>query len=67
MGNRLFVDSGRDQPLVIAKTLREGAMIMQSVVDDLVAGIIDKQIDVIVVDPFVSCHEVKENDNNIAS
>ena len=65
MGNRLFVDSGRDQPLVIAKTLREGAMIIQPVVDDLVAGIIDKQIDVIVVDPFVSCHEVKENDNNM--
>jgi RecA-family ATPase len=40
-------------------------MIMQPVLDDLVAGIIDKQIDVIVVDPFVSGHEVKENDNNM--
>ena len=63
IGNRLFVDSGRDQPLVIATMTRDGAMIVRPVVDALVAEIIDKQIDVIVIDPFVSCHEVPENDN----
>ena len=64
IGNRLFVDSGRDQPLVIA-TDDPGRrhVIVRPVVDRLVAEIIDKQIDVLIIDPFVSCHEVPENDN----
>jgi hypothetical protein len=60
----LFVNSGRDQPLVIAKTLRAGVTICQPVVDDLVKQIKELSIDVLVIDPFVSCHEVEENDNN---
>jgi hypothetical protein len=63
IGDRLFVDSGRDQPLVIATTTKAGAMIVQPVVDALVAEIIARKIDVIVIDPFISCHEVPENDN----
>jgi hypothetical protein len=63
IGDRLLVDSGRDQRLVIAVTERNGAVIVQPVVDDLVAEIIARKIDVIVIDPFVSCHEVAENDN----
>ena len=63
IGNRLFVDSGRDRPLVIATMTRDGPMIVRPVVDALVAEIIDKQIDVLVIDPFVSCHELPENDN----
>lgn len=61
---RLFVNSGRDTPLVIAKTLREGVVICHPVVDDLVQEIKEKEIDVLIVDPFVSCHEVAENDNS---
>ena len=63
IGNRLFVDSGRDRPLVIATMTRDGPMIVRPVVDALVAEIIDKQIDVLIIDPFVSCHELPENDN----
>src|SRR6185437_15743157 len=63
IGDRLFVDSGREQRLVVATTERNGAVIVRPVVDSLVAEIIERQIDVIVVDPFVSCHEVAENDN----
>jgi hypothetical protein len=63
IGNRLFVDSGRDQPLVIARTTRTGAMIARPVVDALVAEIITRKIDVLIIDPFVSCHELPENDN----
>ena len=61
---RLFVNSGRDQPLVIAKTLRTGAVIVHPVIDDLVRQIKEWDIDVLVIDPFVSCHEVGENDNS---
>jgi hypothetical protein len=63
IGDRLLVDSGREQRLVIAKTTRTGAVIVQPVVESIVAEIIKRQIDVITVDPFVSCHEVAENDN----
>jgi hypothetical protein len=63
IGDRLFVDSGRDQPLVIATTTRTGAVIVRPVVDSLVAEIIERKIDVIKIDPFVSCHEASENDN----
>ena len=61
--SELLVDSGRDQKWVIAKTSREGTTICHPVVDALVAEIIKYNIDVLIIDPFVSCHEVKENDN----
>lgn len=63
IADRLFVDSGRDQQLVIATTIRGDAVVAVPVVDALVAEIIARQIDVVVVDPFVSCHRVPENDN----
>jgi hypothetical protein len=62
--DRLFVDSGRDQPLVIATTTpRSGATIARPMVDDLVTEITARKIDVLIIDPFVSCHELPENDN----
>jgi hypothetical protein len=63
IGDRLYVDSGRDQRLVIATATRTGTMIARPVVDTLTAEIINHKIDAVIVDPFVSCHEVGENDN----
>lgn len=63
IGDRLFVDSGRDQRLVIATATRNGAVIVRPVVDGLIAEIVRRKVDVIVIDPFVSCHEASENDN----
>jgi hypothetical protein len=63
IGDRLFVDSGRDQRLVVATATRNGAVIVRPVVDGLIAEIVARKIDVIVIDPFVSCHEASENDN----
>jgi hypothetical protein len=60
---RLFVDTGREQELIIADPTRSGAMIRQPVVDALVQEIVANIIDVLIVDPFVSCHRVSENDN----
>jgi hypothetical protein len=62
---RLFVDSGRDQPLVIAEALTgsNGARILKPKVDELIAEIITRKVDALIVDPFVSCHSVNENDN----
>lgn len=61
---RLFVDSGRQMPVVIAEQTRDGAKIMAPVVDQVIATLEDNEIDVMIVDPFVSSHQVTENDNN---
>lgn len=63
IGDRLFVDSGRDQRLVIAEMDRTGPMIVRPVVRELVEQIKARKIDVVVIDPFVSSHGVPENDN----
>jgi AAA domain len=63
LSRQLFVDSGRDQPLVIGTTDRTGVVIARPVVDSLVTEIKKRKIDVIKIDPFVSCHEANENDN----
>jgi hypothetical protein len=64
IGDRLFVNCARERPLVIATTTRNGATIIRPVVDSLISEIIRLRIDVIIIDPFVSCHEVAENDNS---
>lgn len=64
-GNRLYVDSGRDQSLCTAIVGRDGgAEILIPIIDALVAELIRRKIDVLIVDPFVSSHMVSENDNN---
>jgi hypothetical protein len=64
IGDRLFVNSGRDHALVVAKEHRGGTIVLRPVIDNLVQQIREHGIDVLVVDPFVSCHEVFENDNS---
>ena len=63
IGGRLFLDSGRDQPVVVARTLAGGSKIIEPVVENIIAEIKARQIDVLRIDPFVSSHEVPENDN----
>jgi hypothetical protein len=63
LGGRLFMDSGRSQRLVIAEDTKTGARILRPVVDALIAELREREIDVLIVDPFVSSHMVSENDN----
>lgn len=61
---RLFLDSGREQELVIAREdKRAGVRIVEPVVKSVVSLITRLGIDVMIVDPFVSTHQVNENDN----
>jgi len=60
---RLYIDTGREQELCTAITGRHGAVIQEPVIDQLIDQISDAQIDVLMVDPFVSSHSVSENDN----
>ena len=60
---RLYVDSGRDQRCVIATETEYGARIAQPVYDAIKQQLLERNIDVLTIDPFVSSHEVPENDN----
>ena len=62
-GGRLFVDSGRDRPLCTAFQMRLGTSINVPELDAMTAEMLARQIDVLIVDPFVSSHQVNENDN----
>jgi hypothetical protein len=63
LNDRLFVDSGRDQRCVIATETEYGARIAQPVYEQIKAQLLERKIDVLTIDPFVSSHEVSENDN----
>ena len=62
----LFINSGRDADsrLVIATQGRHGVTIAVPMVEALIQTIKDDKIDVVMIDPFISSHNVMENDNN---
>jgi hypothetical protein len=64
LAGRLFVNSGRDTPLVIATKAKDRLTIVQPVLDALAAEIRANRIDVLIIDPFVSSHGLPENDNS---
>jgi hypothetical protein len=59
----LFADSGRTTPIIIAQQAKTGTLIANPLVEDLKNAIRDRRIDAMILDPFVSCHRVAENDN----
>lgn len=64
-GDRIFLDSGPEgSELRIAIEDRDGYSIAVPVVEALIAELLARKIDVLVIDPFVSSHGVSENDNS---
>jgi len=63
ISGRLFVDTGRERALSTAIQTRDGIQIVKPEMDALAEEIAFRKIDVLVVDPFVSSHQVNENDN----
>lgn len=59
----LFLDSGREQEIVVARDDKRGVIIQEPIVDAVIDQIVRNKIDVMVIDPFVSTHAVSENDN----
>lgn len=59
----LFLDSGREQELVVAIDDKKGVKIQEPIVEAVAETILANGIDVMIVDPFVSTHQVNENDN----
>jgi hypothetical protein len=63
IGDRLFINSGRDTEIILARDDRNGVKIAVPVIDALRREIRDRQIEVLILDPFVASHAVSENDN----
>jgi len=64
LGDRLFIDSGRTLPIVIAEDERSGTKVCEPIVKDVIAALLANKIDVLIIDPFISSHRVSENDNS---
>ncbi len=60
---RLYIDSGRDRPLVIARTLKDGTIVAEPVIEPLVRELREKNINTFIIDPFIRSHRVSENVN----
>jgi hypothetical protein len=64
LGGRLFRNSGRNQPCILAKhTFADGAYIVAATSDGIIDEIKARGIDVLIIDPVISSHRVPENDN----
>ena len=64
IADRLFLDSGRDRPMVIARTDKHGNLISWPQVEDLKSELKEKKIRLLIVDHFVRSHRVEENVND---
>ena len=64
IGNRLFVKSGMNNPIVIAEDAGRRARLNDGAIRRLRDTILRDQIDVLILDPFVSLHSVEENNNS---
>ena len=62
-GDRLCVDSGLVQPLCTATEDRDGFALAEGVFEQVAATVRERGISVVIVDPFVSSHAVRENGN----
>lgn len=61
--DRLCVDSGLIQPLCTATEDRDGFALAESVFAQVAATVRERAISVVIVDPFVSSHTVRESSN----
>ncbi|TGP65432.1 ATPase [Mesorhizobium sp. M2D.F.Ca.ET.225.01.1.1] len=64
IGERLFTDSGRQQSFVVMTEDGKKTRVCVPTVDAFKEEVRRNRIDVAIVDPFVSTHEVEENDNS---
>ena len=59
----LFVASGRDQRLCLAIQTKEGMPALTPHVDMMTSELLERAIDIVIIDPFVKSHQLNENDN----
>jgi hypothetical protein len=60
----LFLNSGRDTELVIARKMQNEVVVQEPVIKAIEASVRECGIDVLIIDPFIHSHAVPENDNS---
>jgi AAA domain-containing protein len=63
IGDRLFRDSGRIAPIIIATKVCDLVAVNVPAIEALTRELKGNHIDCLMIDPFVSSHNVPENDN----
>jgi hypothetical protein len=64
IADRLFLNAARDgSPLCTTRRTSAGLEVSEPVREALISALKEKEIDVLIVDPFVSSHDGNENDN----
>jgi hypothetical protein len=63
LAGRLYLDSGRDRPLVVATRLPDGSVVATPLVEALIEELRLRRVTLLVVDPFVKSHRLEENRN----
>jgi hypothetical protein len=63
LASRLYLDSGREQPLILATRLPDGSTVATPLVQALIAELTRRQVRLLIVDPFVKSHRLEENRN----
>lgn len=67
LNGNLFMTSGREMKLQLARTGRDGPEIVPGVVDALVERLVTAKIDVLILDPLGALHTLPENSNEAAN
>lgn len=67
LNGNLFMTSGREMKLQLARTGRDGPEIVPGVVDGLVERLVTAKIDVLILDPLGALHTLPENSNEAAN
>lgn len=62
-GDRLGSDSGREQQITLAKMVRGEIQLDEDLFIEIEQQLIEGNYDVWTIDPFISAHQVNENDN----
>lgn len=67
LGDRFYLTSGRDMPILVAEALTDGGKLFVPREDGelLKQELIAKKIDIFTADPFITIHRVNENDNSL--
>ncbi|MCG6556913.1 helicase RepA family protein [Ruegeria sp. 1NDH52C] len=63
IGGRLFLTSGRDLSLCLARQGVDGPEIVAEHLDAVVNAMLDAKVDVLILDPLGAVHSLPENDN----
>ena len=60
---RVFLDAGRDINIMFTKQSREGIETMEDVANKMITEIKQKNIGLVLIDPWVGANQINENDN----